>query len=212
MRILDVAEELFADLGYDGTSVRDVALASGNAVAVITYHFGSKDNLFDTVIARRAKQMCDQRLEALNAAKSGVDGGTLPVETVLRIFVTPFIESALGGDRGWRNYAALMGRLANSPRGTAVIHRHYDGVAELFILELMQALPSLSPAAVVRGYMVVTSTMLFIGAATGRNKEVLSMLGAADDLASPIEELVRFCAAGFAAIGTLGGPTVVAAR
>jgi AcrR family transcriptional regulator len=202
-RILDAAEELFADFGYDGTSTRDIAVASGNAVAVITYHFVTKENLFDTVIARRAVPMCEQRREGLIAAIKTEGNRPVPVVVLLRIFVTPFIEKAHRGDRGWRNYAALMGRLANSPRGTSVIHKHYDEVAQLFVRELMRSLPRVSAASVVRGFMAVSSAMLFICAATGRNEEILSMLGATRDETDSIEELVRFCAAGFAELTRL---------
>ena len=53
-RILDAAEELFAAHGFHGTSLRDVAEAIGSGIALVTYHFGTKDVLFSTVVKRRA--------------------------------------------------------------------------------------------------------------------------------------------------------------
>ena len=45
-RLIDVAIKLFAEKGYEGTSVRDLATAAGVNVAAVSYHFGSKDELY----------------------------------------------------------------------------------------------------------------------------------------------------------------------
>src|SRR3984885_15506873 len=45
-RLIDAAIKLFADKGYEGTSVRDLATAAGVNVAAGSYHFGSKDELY----------------------------------------------------------------------------------------------------------------------------------------------------------------------
>jgi AcrR family transcriptional regulator len=48
-RILDVSRELFIRNGYKGTSVRDIAAASGTNVAHIKYYFQSKYRLFEII-------------------------------------------------------------------------------------------------------------------------------------------------------------------
>jgi AcrR family transcriptional regulator len=48
-RILQVSRELFIKNGYNGTSVRDIAAASGTNVAHIKYYFQSKYNLFEII-------------------------------------------------------------------------------------------------------------------------------------------------------------------
>ncbi|WP_108823097.1 TetR/AcrR family transcriptional regulator [Dysgonomonas sp. Marseille-P4361] len=48
-RILNEARELFIKNGYKGTSVRDIAKASGTNVAMVNYYFQSKYNLFEIV-------------------------------------------------------------------------------------------------------------------------------------------------------------------
>lgn len=45
-RLIDAAIKLFAEKGYEGTSVRDLATAAGVNVAAVSYHFGSKDELY----------------------------------------------------------------------------------------------------------------------------------------------------------------------
>ncbi|HEV7229926.1 MAG TPA: TetR family transcriptional regulator [Bacteroidia bacterium] len=52
--ILDTAQELFSQHGFEGTSVRVLANAAGVNVAMISYYFGSKEKLFQAMIERRA--------------------------------------------------------------------------------------------------------------------------------------------------------------
>jgi TetR/AcrR family transcriptional regulator, regulator of cefoperazone and chloramphenicol sensitivity len=49
-RILDVARELFAQHGYNGTTVRDIATAAEANLAAVGYHFGSKDALYAEIL------------------------------------------------------------------------------------------------------------------------------------------------------------------
>ena len=52
--ILNVAEALFAEKGFDGTSVRDIAQQAGVNLAMISYYFGSKEKLLESLIEFRA--------------------------------------------------------------------------------------------------------------------------------------------------------------
>ena len=51
--ILSKAEELFAQKGYEGSTVRDIAQAAGVNLAMISYYFGSKEKLIETLFAER---------------------------------------------------------------------------------------------------------------------------------------------------------------
>ncbi|MFC4768110.1 TetR family transcriptional regulator [Effusibacillus consociatus] len=46
MRILLAAKKLFAKQGFDGTSVRQICEEAGANVALVSYHFGGKENVF----------------------------------------------------------------------------------------------------------------------------------------------------------------------
>jgi AcrR family transcriptional regulator len=52
--ILLVAEELFGEKGFDGTSVRDIAQSAGVNLAMISYYFGSKEKLLESLVEWRA--------------------------------------------------------------------------------------------------------------------------------------------------------------
>lgn len=199
-RILDTAEALFADGGYEGTSIRDIAEGAGIGIAVVAYHFGPKEDLFDAVIARRAGVMNEQRARALADAKAKAGDHPIEVEILVRAYVAPFVGYALHGSAGWRNYAVLMGRLANSPRGTAVIARHYDATAQSYIAALIESLPGADRFALIEGFMSMVSAMLFICASTGRMASLAETFGAALPGNYVFDNLVQFNTAGLLAL------------
>jgi len=55
--IINTAEKLFAVNGFDGTSVRDIALDAGVNVAMISYYFGSKEKLMEAVFEHRTDNL-----------------------------------------------------------------------------------------------------------------------------------------------------------
>lgn len=55
LQIIATAENLFADKGFDGTSVRDIAAEAGVNVAMISYYFGSKEKLLEALFNYRAE-------------------------------------------------------------------------------------------------------------------------------------------------------------
>jgi AcrR family transcriptional regulator len=63
--ILDVAEELFSEYGFEGTSVRDLARKAKVNIAMISYYFGSKEQLMKVLIQNRAGSFREQ-IETLN--------------------------------------------------------------------------------------------------------------------------------------------------
>jgi AcrR family transcriptional regulator len=49
MRILLAAKKLFAERGFDGTSVRQICELAGVNVALVSYYFGGKEKMFDAL-------------------------------------------------------------------------------------------------------------------------------------------------------------------
>ena len=52
-KILAAAEKLFAEKGFEGTSVRELAQEAEVNIAMVSYYFGSKENLFEALIEQR---------------------------------------------------------------------------------------------------------------------------------------------------------------
>ncbi|HLM52450.1 MAG TPA: TetR family transcriptional regulator [Pseudoxanthomonas sp.] len=93
-RILGAAEELFAQHGFAGTSLRQVTSRADVNIAAVNYHFGSKDNLVNEVFRRRMDEMTELRLSQLKLARERHPGELRPV---LAAFVEPAL--ALAQDR-----------------------------------------------------------------------------------------------------------------
>lgn len=73
-KILDAAEELFAERGYYGVSIRDITRHAGVELALANYHFGPKEDLFRHVIARRAEENSSRQMASLERAITAAGG------------------------------------------------------------------------------------------------------------------------------------------
>ena len=89
-RLLDVAEELFCEHGFERTSVRQLAAAAACNVAAVNYYFGGKDNLYLEVWRRHIKLMREARLESIKNAMSQ-NQGSPQLEDLLSSFARSFI-------------------------------------------------------------------------------------------------------------------------
>ena len=90
-RILGAAEELFAQHGFAGTSLRQVTTRADVNIAAVNYHFGSKENLVNEVFRRRMDEMSARRLAQLKTALQQHPG---ELEPVLAAFVEPALAMA----------------------------------------------------------------------------------------------------------------------
>ncbi|MEP7321616.1 MAG: TetR family transcriptional regulator [Saprospiraceae bacterium] len=57
---MESAEILFSENGFDGTSVRDIAEKAGVNLAMISYYFGSKEKLMESIFHYRSERLTDQ--------------------------------------------------------------------------------------------------------------------------------------------------------
>jgi len=125
-KLVQIATTLFAERGYDGVSIRDIAKASGCNLGAVTYHFGSKEALFGTVVetrlaplkesVRRIAEADDGPEQKLKGLLSAFAEHVLHAEPALRAMMLEFIA---GGHRlppgavqgiQWRNkvFAAIV--------------------------------------------------------------------------------------------------------
>src|ERR1700761_1946884 len=87
--ILDAAEVDFSHHGYAGTTLREVAVSCGVTQALITYYFGTKQQLFEEVFLRRALKISADRVELLKQIETRKRGANL--ESIVRAFLQPII-------------------------------------------------------------------------------------------------------------------------
>jgi AcrR family transcriptional regulator len=81
--LLNAARTAFTDKGYAGASVRDIARAAQAHPALVTYHFGSKANLYKRVIEEAVEALLERVMDALAEATVRRDGARLAFEIYL---------------------------------------------------------------------------------------------------------------------------------
>jgi AcrR family transcriptional regulator len=59
-QILEVAEKLFAEKGFDGTSIRDISKEAKINVAMVSYYFGSKEKLLESLVLFKTSGLKEQ--------------------------------------------------------------------------------------------------------------------------------------------------------
>ena len=106
-RILDAAETLFMEHGYEATSLRALTTAADVNLAAVNYHFGTKEELFQAVLTRRLELLT--RFEAESAPKP------LPCDRILSALLVPALTLARDPQRGGSNFLRLLGRAYADP-------------------------------------------------------------------------------------------------
>jgi len=107
-RLLDSAEELFCEHGFEGASIRDIAASAECNIASVNYYFGGKEKLYQEVWRRHLILMRVARLASIDKVMSQ-DEGVPRLEDLLLSYANAFIEPLVGENRrGW--FIKLMSR------------------------------------------------------------------------------------------------------
>lgn len=141
-RILDTAERLIAERGYAATSLRHIISEAGVNLAAVHYHFGSKEDLLDELILRKAAAVNAERLALLERFESEAGGNPVPVEKVLAAFFEPMIAAG----RQSPQFLKVMGRMFSEGLIPAIVAKHFQPTFGRFTQSLRRALPHLSDA------------------------------------------------------------------
>ncbi|MEK9662947.1 MAG: TetR/AcrR family transcriptional regulator, partial [Alphaproteobacteria bacterium] len=127
-----------------GTNVRQIASAADVPLSLVSYHFPTKLELYEAVIARRADELSAVRIDALEAARAA-KGAALDIRDVLGAYAVPFIDRSAHRSAGWRNYCQLIARVGTSRRWQPVVGKYFDATSEIFIAEIEALYPNSPP-------------------------------------------------------------------
>jgi len=143
-RILDTAEELFSEQGFDRVSIRDITKKARVNLAAINYHFGSKEDLIAAIFEREFVPVNEARLAALGAVQSGKKDPRL--EDILEAFIRPTVRCSIGKPKGGKAFSRLFGRCLSepSPEIETLLKRQFEPLVERMDAALMKALPQLT--------------------------------------------------------------------
>lgn len=145
-RILDVAEQIFAEKGYSATSMRSITSRAKVNLAAVNYHFGSKAQLYRAVFQRRVAPMNRERIRRLELLERKAGDSPLELDDILRAFVEPALKASMNPGQGGTNFIQLLGRTHAEP-GPEVhdfLPPMYEEVKKRYRRALAKALPELS--------------------------------------------------------------------
>ncbi|MBB3919254.1 TetR/AcrR family transcriptional regulator [Rhizobium fabae] len=170
-RILKTAEQIFAEMGFEGTSLRQVAVNSDVPVALVSYHFKNKLGLYREVFRARDPNTNAQRLAGLALAEME-DNRERRLEMIIKAALMPMLS--LRKIEGSANFGVLLAREATDPRSAerGIIKEMFDPAATATIKALKGALPGRSEAEIVWAFQMMIGTMLYIMADGGRAKHL----------------------------------------
>jgi AcrR family transcriptional regulator len=209
-RILDEAERLFADFGFDGVSTRKVAAGAGVNISALYYYFPGKEGLFEAAFVRRIEPINRERLAELERLLAA-DGPTL--EQVIAAWIRPL----LGDDDDPK--AALVMRfiakvVSSDFGGPASWAGTYDEVGRRFVAALQRCLPDDDITDLVWKYNFMIGVLVYtLGGRSLPARVPQDLAHVATELADnppannlTLDRLVSFVAAGMGVpLPTLGG-------
>lgn len=194
-KILDVAEQLFAERGFSDVSTRAIAAAAQVNNAAVHYHFGSKAALISAVFERRLGPINEHREQLMKKALE--EGGATPdVEAILEAFIGPTL--GIGSSPGERSFKILAARssMDPSPEVRKTVFRFYHSVGKAFVEALQKACPHLDRKEFAWRLAFVYGAMLYIRGDNGRVQELLGADTSFSDAREALNNIVPFLAAG----------------
>ena len=152
--VLDVAESLFGQRNFDGVSIRDVAQTAEMSLGAISYHFKSKEALFEETAARRAVDIERERLDLL----AELDAPS-PAE-ILDAFCRPMFQRLVEPE--WRNYLGMIREIVFNDRWLYLLKRLFGPTVDEFQAALEEAYPDVSKEVISRAFYYVISLLVAV--------------------------------------------------
>lgn len=197
-QILDSAEHHFAEHGFTGAVMRDIASDAGVNQALIRYYFGNKETLFHDVFRRRGDALSGRRHVLLDQLLA--QNKSPSVEDIIRAYLTPQWDMKYSGANG-AAFVRLQARLHAEPEEYALRLRRevYDASVRRYIAALSTALPDIPQDVISIRMAFLVGAYLFMLNDLGRLGDMTD--GQISEIGKDpmLDQLVTFLAAGLRA-------------
>lgn len=206
-RLMEVAERLFAERGFDVVSLRQITSQAGTNLAAVNYHFGSKEELILAIVRRWVEPLNRNRLKLLRVIGDEMlrEGRRAAPAEIVEAFLRPVLELHHGSEQSKRVFLRLLGRCMLETRRdvSEALLKEFRPVYDAFAEAFRCSLPHLSA-------QEITMRMMFMAGAMAHstlNLERFAAIHGRPSAASTevlLRQMVEFAAAGFAAGGAGG--------
>jgi AcrR family transcriptional regulator len=197
-KLIQSAERLFGERGFNGVSVRDIANNAQVNSALVGYYFRGKEGLLAEVYTRHCVPLKRERARLL--AECSANRKPVPLEQILDAFIRPSLEASQGSAEG-KSFSRLRTILSaeNSSLLEQLVAQNFDETSKSFVDALSRCLPHLSREDVLWRFHFLLGTIYYT--ATGPHRIRTLSKGKCDpsNPETTRRELILFAAAGFRA-------------
>ncbi len=167
-RILDAAESLFVEHGFEATSMRMITGRAAVNLASVNYHFGSKEALIQEVFRRRLAWLNHERLRALERAEAEAKGAPLKPHQIVEAFFGVSLRMAADTEHGGHTFMRLLGRTYTEPSSFVrqFLAEEYAAVVPRFKAALFRSLPDVPPEEILWRFHFMLGAMSYAIAGT----------------------------------------------
>jgi len=137
-RLIEAAGEMFAELGFHHTTVREICNRAGANIAAVNYHFGDKTGLYTEVVRQ------SMRAAKLEAVRAAFDQNAPPAE-ILRAVIKTRLESLRGLDLGDWHFRIFAHELAKPTPAMNVVVNEAIRPLYLRMCKLIAVIVALPP-------------------------------------------------------------------
>ena len=166
-RILAAAEDVFAEHGFDATTLRLIAAGAEVPIGLIAYHFGNKAGLYRAVFEARSPAMVEQRMAGLALCRLETDPDKR-LELIVKSVLVPMLGLRLSGRA--TNFGMLLAREVSDPRSIerGIVRDILDPIATAVTEQLSAVLPGRSRASIHWIYHAMIGAMVYAMGDAGR--------------------------------------------
>ncbi len=204
-KILDTAELLFSDLGFDNTSLRSITSKADVNLASVNYHFGSKKELIQAVMERYLGVLMpaiDAQITKLAKERSSSKATSSDATKLFEAMVEPILMLDSVRPNGTRTFVQLFAKAYYESQGHVrkFVNVHYGDVLSRFNAALYSIVPHLPKREVFWRWHFTLGACVF----TMGSSKALTDMAEADyqqkmEMADLIRQVIHYVAAGFAA-------------
>ena len=204
-KLLDVAEKMFAEHGFDAVSVRDITDGANVRLASVNYYFETKRKLFLAVVSRRATVLNQDRRTALEkipfADLTPEDG----VRAIAHAFIDPMYRRSTQGDEGWKSYCRLIAQQAALRHSPGITAEFFNPFALELIAKLKMILPGLEDRQAHYAFQYMIGATIYLFTENERLDSLSDGKYSSHDLDTLCDDLAKFMTGGVTALASSSG-------
>jgi len=201
--LLDAAEKLFGERGFEGASMRALTHAAGVSVSAANYHFGSKEALLRATLLRHLEPINRRRLERLDAIEREAAGQPLILESILEAFLRPVFDERAASEDATSRFRQVAARIYSDPPEVvdAMKRELFGPIMIRFVDALSKSLPDKPRHEIDLGFQLGVGVMVhvisghLVSIPSSKDTASEGEVGALSD-ESLLEQMIAYMAAG----------------